>query len=62
MGTYSCADPCSLVYTGSGDDVDVTTASGITFSGNRAGIDAVVAVANDDYLLFGLWLDEADQA
>ena len=47
---------------GQRDDVDVTTATGITFSGNRAGIDAVVAVANDDYLLFGLWLDEVTGA
>ena len=58
MGTFSCADPCSLVYTGTGDDVEITTATGLTFSGSRAGKDAVLVDTNMDYLLFGLWLDE----
>ena len=62
-GTFTCADsPCSLVYTGSGDDVMVTTATGYTFSGRREGVTAVEAAAKADYLLFGVWLDEADTA
>ena len=60
-GTFTCADsPCSLVYTGSGDDVMVTTATGYTFSGRREGVTAVEAAAKADYLLFGVWLDETD--
>ena len=60
-GTFTCADsPCSLVTTGSGDDVMVTTATGYTFSGRREGVTAVEAAAKADYLLFGVWLDEAD--
>ena len=58
-GTFTCADsPCSLIYTGSGDDVMVTTATGYTFSGRREGVTAVEAAAKADYLLFGVWLDE----
>ena len=58
-GTFTCADsPCSLVYTGSGDDVMVTTATGYTFSGRREGVTAVEAAAKADYLLFGVWLDD----
>ena len=54
--------PCSLVYTGSGDDVMVTDREmGYTFSGRREGVTAVTAAdAKADYLLFGVWLDEAD--
>ena len=60
-GTFTCTDsPCSLVTTGSGDDVMVTTATGYTFSGRREGVTAVEAAAKADYLLFGVWLDEAD--
>ncbi len=60
-GTFTCAkSPCSLVYTGSGDDVMVTTATGYTFSGSREGVTAVDAARKADYLLFGVWLDEAD--
>ena len=58
-GTFTCADsPCSLVYTGSGDDVTVTVATGYTFSGSREGVTAAGAAAKADYLLFGVWLDE----
>ena len=53
-----CWCPCSLDYTGSGDDVMVTTATGYTFSGSREGVTAVEADAKADYLLFGVWLDE----
>ena len=60
-GTFTCAtSPCSLVYTGSGDDVMVTTATGYTFSGRREGVTAVQVAAKADYLLFGVWLDETD--
>ena len=38
----------------------VTTATGYTFSGRREGVTAVEAAAKADYLLFGVWLDEAD--
>ena len=37
----------------------VTTATGYTFSGRREGVTAVEAAAKADYLLFGVWLDEA---
>ena len=58
-GTFKCTgDNCSLVYTGSGDDVMVTTATGYTFSGSRESVKAVAADAKEDYLLFGVWLDE----
>ena len=58
-GTFTCTDgPCSLVTTGSGDDVMVTTATGYTFSGRREGVTAVEAAAKADYLIFGVWLDE----
>ena len=60
-GTFTCTDgPCSLVTTGSGDDVMVTTATGYTFSGRREGVTAVEAAAKADYLIFGVWLDETD--
>ena len=36
----------------------VTTATGYTFSGSREGVTAVEAAAKEDYLLFGVWLDE----
>ena len=59
-GTFACTggSSCSLVYTGSGDDVAVTTVTGYTFSGSREGVEAVAADLKSDYLLFGVWLDE----
>ena len=58
-GTFTCTDgPCSLVTSGSGDDVTVTVATGYTFSGSREGVTAVEAAAKADYLLFGVWLDK----
>ena len=58
-GTFKCTgDSCSLDYTGRGDDVMVTTATGYTFSGSREAVTAVEADAKEDYLLFGVWLDE----
>ena len=32
--------------------------TGYTFSGSREGVTAVEADAKEDYLLFGVWLDE----
>ena len=58
-GTFTCTgDSCSLVYEGSGDDVEVSAVTGYTFSGRREGVTAVTAAAKADYLLFGVWLDE----
>ena len=58
-GTFKCTgENCSLVYTGSGDDVMVTTATGYTFSGSREAVEEVAEDSKDDYLLFGVWLDE----
>ena len=58
-GTFKCTGAsCSLQFTGSGDDVDVTIATGYTFSGSREGVTVVEAAAKEDYLLFGVWLDE----
>ena len=58
-GTFTCTDgPCFLVTSGSGDDVKVTEATGYTFSGSREGVTAVTAAEKEDYLLFGVWLDE----
>ena len=60
-GTFTCAtSPCSLSYTGSGDDVTITAATGYTFSGSREGVTAVAAASKADYLLFGVWLDETE--
>ena len=39
----------------------VTTATGYTFSGSREGVTAVDAAEKEDYLLFGVWLDETRQ-
>ena len=61
MGTFTCSETCTLIYTGTGDDVDVASAMGVTFSGRRAAKAAVTLDENMDYLLFGLWLDEDDQ-
>ena len=59
-GTFTCTGDaaCSLVYTGSGDDVVVTAVTGYTFSGSREGVTALEALSKSDYLLFGVWLDE----
>ena len=58
-GTFKCTDgPCSLVIRAAGTMSMVTTATGYTFSGSREGVTAVEADAKEDYLLFGVWLDE----
>ena len=58
-GTFKCTGAdCSLVYTGSGDGVIVTEATGYTFSASREAVEFVAADLKSDYLLFGVWLDE----
>ena len=58
-GTFTCTDgPCVLVSLGRGDDVMVTTATGYTFSGSQEAVTKVEAAKKEDYLLFGVWLDE----
>ena len=58
-GTFKCTgDSCSLVSTGSGDGVIVTAVTGYTFSASREAVEAVAADGKEDYLLFGVWLDE----
>ena len=57
MGTFRCTeDNCSIALNDAG--TGVTAISGYTFTGTRAAKVAVVANANDDYLLFGIWLNE----
>ena len=59
MGTLSCtAATCSITL---GEDGAVTTITGYTFTGSRAAVEAVTAEAatdSNEYLIFGLWLDE----
>ena len=60
-GTFKCTgDTCSLSYEGSGDDLSDVVMTGYTFSGGRESVKAVAADAKEDYLLFGVWLDETD--
>ncbi len=60
-GTLTCGDDaCNIVL---GDDGAVTTINGYTFAGSRAAVEAVTAAAateDNDYLIFGLWLEESD--
>ena len=59
MGTFTCTAPnCSIALDDPG--TGVTAISGYTFTGTRTAKAAVDADENDDYLLFGLWLNEAD--
>jgi hypothetical protein len=63
MGTFTCAgdpDSCTVVYTGTGDDRTITEFDGFTFSGTRAEVEAAPADLQEDYLVFGIWLQEAD--
>jgi len=63
-GTLSCGDNnCAITL---GEDGAVTSIAGYTFTGSREAKDAVTemtaeqqATANNDYLIFGLWLDES---
>ena len=60
-GTLSCTgDTCNLVLD---EDGAVTTVAGYTFTGSRATVEAVTAAdatENNNYLAFGLWLEESD--
>ena len=59
MGTFTCTeDNCSIALNDPG--TGVTAISGYTFTGTRAAKAAVDPDTNDDYLLFGVWLNEAD--
>ena len=60
MGTLSCSTGCSITL---GADGAVTNIQGYSFTGSRAAREAVevaAAMEDNDYLAFGLWLDEAD--
>ena len=59
-GTLTCGDSCNIVL---GEDGAVTSISGYTFTGSRAAVTAVTAAdatEDNNYLMFGLWLDETD--
>ena len=59
-GTLTCGDTCNIVL---GDEGAVTTITGYTFTGSRAAVEAVTAAdaaEDNDYLMFGLWLEESD--
>jgi len=60
MGTLTCPSspssaPCSLTISGD----TVTEIEGYRFTGSRAAVEGRDADPNDDYLLFGIWLNEA---
>ncbi|MCY4441754.1 MAG: hypothetical protein OXE53_16305, partial [Deltaproteobacteria bacterium] len=58
MGTLTCGETCNIVL---GENGAVTTITGYTFTGSRATVEEVEAAdagQDDDYLIFGLWLDE----
>ena len=61
-GTFSCDEGCVLSYEGSGDKDDLVDLeiTGYTFSGGREAVKAVAADSKNDYLLFGVWLDETE--
>ena len=59
-GTLTCSENCSITL---GSNGAVTAIEGYTFTGSRAAVEAVVAAGameNNDYLAFGLWLEESD--
>ena len=60
-GTLECTgDACNITL---GEDGAVTAIAGYTFTGSRATVEAVEAAAaaeDNDYLIFGLWLEESD--
>ena len=61
-GTLSCSTGCSITL---GADGAVSAITGYTFTGSRAAVEAVSAAAateDNDYLMFGLWLDENDDS
>ena len=61
-GTLSCETGCSITLS-STEEGKVTAITGYEFTGSRAAreqVDAADATQNDDYLAFGLWLDESN--
>lgn len=59
-GTLTCGDTCDITL---GADGAVTAIEGYTFTGSRAARAAVTAADatdDNDYLAFGLWLEESD--
>ena len=59
-GTLTCGDSCDITL---GADGAVTAIDGYTFTGSRAArevVDAANAMEDNDYLAFGLWLEESD--
>ncbi len=63
-GTFNCGEGCVLSYEGSGDKDDLMelVMTGYTFSGRRETVETVTPTSKEDYLLLGVWLDEADGA
>ena len=63
-GTLTCPSSASCGIT-LGEDGAVTAISGYTFTGTRAAreeVTAANATENNNYLMFGLWLDENDDS
>ena len=57
-GTFTCTeDACLIDLNDEGTDVDEIT--GYTFTGTRLAKDAVSGDTQEDYLAFGIWLNEA---
>ena len=64
MGTLTCGGTCNIVL---GEDGAVTTIEGYTFTGSRPAREAVTAMdaaaqaaANNDYLVFGVWMQDVE--
>ena len=64
MGTLTCGDACDIVL---GEDGAVTSIEGYTFTGSRPARAAVTAMdaaaqatANNDYLVFGVWMQDVE--
>ena len=64
MGTLTCGDACDIVLDGDGG---VTSIDGYTFTGSRPAREEVTAMdaaaqatANNDYLVFGVWMQDVE--
>ena len=64
MGTLTCGDSCDIVL---GEDGTVTSIDGYTFTGSRPAREAVTAMdaaaqatANNDYIVFGVWMQDVE--
>ena len=69
-GTFDCVDPstCSVIRTGTGadgahvtDQTKITSITGYNFTGSGS-TTARVSMADQTYLVFGVWLDDDDMA